>query len=219
MPTPQRHVLLVEDNREWAESLRAAVQLDGPAVTLAASGPAALGHLAHQAPPDAILLDLLLPGMDGWEVYGQLRRTPALRDVPVVVMTGARALPEALLGGVAGFLHKPARVEPFLTHVRAQLGTVLGSRTPTPLALEVPEASALAIAALAAPTRHAVRAHLARAAELAADELPLASAWLRALPGPRPELLLSVGGVHAVLGLDAAARRLTVHEVLAAQAG
>ena len=80
-------VLLVEDNPAAAEGLRELLALWGHEVSFAADGETALRAAAGE-PPDVVLLDLGLPGMDGFEVARRLRRLPGLADVLLVAVTG-----------------------------------------------------------------------------------------------------------------------------------
>jgi len=91
-PEPQElsgplQVLLVEDNPAAAEGLRELLALWGHEVSFAADGETALRAAAGE-PPDVVLLDLGLPGMDGFEVARRLRRQPGLEDVLLVAVTG-----------------------------------------------------------------------------------------------------------------------------------
>jgi signal transduction histidine kinase/CheY-like chemotaxis protein len=79
-------LLVVEDDVTTREIVRQAMEREGWAVTEAENGRVALARLA-EARPDAIVLDLLMPEMDGFEFLGELRRDDAWRDVPVLVLT------------------------------------------------------------------------------------------------------------------------------------
>ncbi|MFV0442189.1 MAG: response regulator [Planctomycetaceae bacterium] len=78
------------------------------------------GHYCRAPQPDLVLLDLMLPGKDGRTLLAELRDTPALAQIPVVLMTGT-ASEEQALGrehlDVQGFLTKPVDLEKFLTLV------------------------------------------------------------------------------------------------------
>ncbi|QEL17686.1 response regulator [Limnoglobus roseus] len=74
-------VLIVDDNPDAADSLATILALKGYPVRTAYNGPDAL-KMAAEAPPDVVLLDLLMPGMDGWEVANHLAAT---RPRPVMV--------------------------------------------------------------------------------------------------------------------------------------
>jgi signal transduction histidine kinase len=83
----QRRILLVDDNVDSADSLGMLLQLNGFDVHLAHDGPTAL-EAARSVRPDAVVLDIGLPGMDGYEVARRLRNTPSTHDVLLVAVTG-----------------------------------------------------------------------------------------------------------------------------------
>jgi signal transduction histidine kinase/CheY-like chemotaxis protein len=83
---PSRRILLVEDDETTRTMTQRALQRDGWSVTQAENGRIALARVAEQR-PDAILLDLMMPEMDGFEFLVELRRQMAWRDIPVVVLT------------------------------------------------------------------------------------------------------------------------------------
>jgi DNA-binding response OmpR family regulator len=79
-------VLLVDDDPVITRLLEVNFRLDGFKVGIASRGDAALER-ARAVPPDAIVLDVMLPGLDGFEVARQMRAIPNLKDVPVVFLT------------------------------------------------------------------------------------------------------------------------------------
>ncbi|MBI3947388.1 MAG: PAS domain-containing protein [Armatimonadetes bacterium] len=82
-----RKILLVEDNADAAEVLGMLLEAEGHEVVVAHDGPAAV-HLAEAYLPEAALIDIGLPGMDGYEVARRLRRNPALNGTKLVALTG-----------------------------------------------------------------------------------------------------------------------------------
>jgi signal transduction histidine kinase/CheY-like chemotaxis protein len=80
-------ILIAEDNRDSAESLRMLLQLCGYDVTVAASGPEAV-KAAAATHPDIVLCDIGLPGMDGFAVAGELRRNPDTAKARLIAVTG-----------------------------------------------------------------------------------------------------------------------------------
>ena len=87
MSTGPIRVLIVEDNRDSAESLRDLLELSGCAVALAHSGSEALGA-ARQFRPEVILCDLGLPGMNGYQVAAQIREDPSLNNTQLIAVSG-----------------------------------------------------------------------------------------------------------------------------------
>jgi PAS domain S-box-containing protein len=84
---PGVRILIVEDNRDAAESLRDLLELQGCTVALAYSGPAAVA-VARQFQPEVVLCDIGLPGMDGHQVAAALRSDPALARVHLIALSG-----------------------------------------------------------------------------------------------------------------------------------
>jgi CheY-like chemotaxis protein/two-component sensor histidine kinase len=82
-----RRVLIVEDNRDLAESLAMVLRLWGHDVTVAFDGPAAL-TAARARPPEVVFLDIGLPFLDGFEVARRMRQEPKLRKARIVAITG-----------------------------------------------------------------------------------------------------------------------------------
>ena len=80
-------VLLVEDDRAIVNSLADALRGEGFLVAIAENGREALELLRGGLRPFAIILDLMMPVMDGWDFRNEQLRDPALRDIPVVVIT------------------------------------------------------------------------------------------------------------------------------------
>ena len=87
--SPSRRVLIVEDDAAICSSLSEALQDEGFNVTTAKNGSEALDLLRTAPPPSAIVLDLMMPVMDGWDFRNEQLRNPALKDIPVVVVTAA----------------------------------------------------------------------------------------------------------------------------------
>jgi CheY-like chemotaxis protein len=77
--------------------------------------------LAEEAAPQAILLDIMMPGIDGWELLGRLRSHPNLRDVPVLVCTILPQEKLAMALGAAAFVRKPFNREVLLAALKAQM--------------------------------------------------------------------------------------------------
>jgi CheY-like chemotaxis protein len=80
-------ILAVEDHADTAASLAELLRLYGHEIVVAGDGAEAI-HQAEMNPPDVVLLDIGLPGMDGWEVARRLQQLPAARKPLLVAMTG-----------------------------------------------------------------------------------------------------------------------------------
>jgi CheY-like chemotaxis protein len=80
-------ILIVEDQADTRETLATLLELAGYAVACAANGQEALDYLRHGASPDVILLDLNMPVMNGWAFRQEQRESPALAQIPVVIVS------------------------------------------------------------------------------------------------------------------------------------
>ncbi|HKI31347.1 MAG TPA: response regulator [Gemmataceae bacterium] len=106
---PGKGVLVVDDDWQTRYALRMALEAAGYAVREAANGEDALRLLQREPLPDVILLDMVMPVMNGWEFRQQQAREPLLANIPVVVFSAAyEAAPRAAESlGVARVLFKP----------------------------------------------------------------------------------------------------------------
>ncbi|MCP5060248.1 MAG: response regulator [bacterium] len=107
-PGAELVVLVADDDPNAVDLLARPLQEAGTKVVTASSGQEGL-KLAQSLPPAAITLDVLMPGMDGWEVLRELKADPVTRDIPVIMvtMTDDRSLGYAL--GATEFLTKPVQ--------------------------------------------------------------------------------------------------------------
>jgi len=119
---PALRVLVVEDNQDAADSLRLLVSLWGHDVRVAHDGPAAIA-IARQFQPHAVLLDIGLPGMDGWQVGAALLELPATSTAFLLAVSGLGSsddLEHSLEAGLHGYMLKPvdpAELEGLLGHL------------------------------------------------------------------------------------------------------
>jgi two-component system response regulator MprA len=115
-------VLVVDDERAVRDSLKRALELEGYDVALATDGNDALQKLDDDAQPDAVILDVLMPGTDGLEVSRTLRRSG--NTVPVLMLTARAEVGDRVAGLDAGaddYLTKPFALEELLARLRALL--------------------------------------------------------------------------------------------------
>jgi two-component system, OmpR family, response regulator MprA len=115
-------ILVVDDERAVRDSLRRALELQGYEVELAGDGAEALARLAENGQPDAVVLDILMPGIDGLEVCRQIRRRGS--SVPVLMLTARDAVGDRVEGLDAGaddYVVKPFALEELLARLRALL--------------------------------------------------------------------------------------------------
>ena len=110
-------VLIVEDDADLREMMAQLLSLEGYRTETASNGRDALRYLERGDPPDVILLDLMMPIMDGWEFRRRQVQNPHIAGVPVVVLSALDPARAADLGGTA-FLKKPLDFDRLLELVR-----------------------------------------------------------------------------------------------------
>jgi PAS domain S-box-containing protein len=132
---PAPLVLVVEDDLHAGDLLGHFLKESGYRVAHAATGAQALA-LAKSLKPDAITLDILLPGEDGLAILGQLKGGPSTKQIPVVVVsiTDHRDLGFSL--GAVDWLMKPVQRTGFIESVRRAIGTMPEDHTPTVLVVD-----------------------------------------------------------------------------------
>ena len=119
-------VLVVEDDKDIADLIAHYLQKAGHTVDSAASGTAALRHVKDSA-PDLILLDLMLPGMDGLLVCQTLRSDPATASIPIIMLTARGEESERVTGlelGADDYVTKPFSPRELIARVAALLRRV-----------------------------------------------------------------------------------------------
>lgn len=122
MSTQVYRVLAVDDVPDNLFLLQTILEMEGFVVDVATSGSTAL-HKIKTAPPDLILLDVMMPEMNGYEVTQQIRQDDSLPSIPILLITAydeAAAL-RGLELGANDFIRKPIDFNELLTRVRAYL--------------------------------------------------------------------------------------------------
>jgi signal transduction histidine kinase/CheY-like chemotaxis protein len=150
LPTGTEHtalgptLLVIEDDAQSAELLRISLEGGGFSVTVAGDGDAGL-EAARQLRPAAIVLDLLLPGVSGWDVLNRLKDDATLADIPVVIVSMLDERGRGYALGAAGYLVKPVGRQELLGTLRPLTGAASGNGAPVkvlaidddPVALEL----------------------------------------------------------------------------------
>jgi CheY-like chemotaxis protein len=123
-------ILIVDDDSDIRKSLSDFLEDEGYKVTAAANGRSALDLLRAGIRPAVILLDLMMPGMDGWDFRQAQLQDPAIASVPVVVVTASGFSPEAIRAqfNPAGFVSKPIQPTMLLEAIDTSLRGVRGTR-------------------------------------------------------------------------------------------
>ena len=113
-------VLLIDDDPELLAMLRLVLEREGLAVTVSESGQDGLRE-AHRSQPDLIILDIMMPKMDGWTTCNRLRQKC---EVPIILLTASAGAQQAVKGpstGADDFVSKPFYVDELVARVRAVL--------------------------------------------------------------------------------------------------
>jgi DNA-binding response OmpR family regulator len=119
----RRKILVVEDDPDQLEIIRLSLKAAGFAIGTAANGTDALVK-TRSISPDLIILDLMLPGLNGFDVCESLRRDPATASVPIIMLTGMRSQFGRFAGlesGADDFLLKPFDPEQLISKVEKLL--------------------------------------------------------------------------------------------------
>ncbi len=125
LPPHRRPVLVVDDEEQNRVLLRDWLEAHGHLTIEAENGEEAL-RSAAQAPPDAILLDVSMPGLDGFEVCRRLKGDPRTASIPILMVTALSERDQRLKGieaGATDFLNKPVDLQDLLLRVRNALQT------------------------------------------------------------------------------------------------
>ncbi|HLW02867.1 MAG TPA: response regulator transcription factor [Ktedonobacterales bacterium] len=128
-PTAQKRILVVDDESSIRDVLTRYLEREGYRVEVAADGPAALHATAHTA-PDLIVLDLMLPGLDGLEVCHRLR---AVSMVPIIMLTARDEEADKVRGFTTGaddYITKPFSPAELVLRIKAVLRRVEAAITP-----------------------------------------------------------------------------------------
>jgi len=128
---PVGQILVVDDERDLVWSLRHSLAEEGYEVFTAYSGEQALDIIGKQR-PDIVILDVVMPGLNGWEVCRQLRQDPTLASVPVLFLTVRRDVQDRIKGleeGADDYLAKPFDLGELKARVKALLRRTQSSPT------------------------------------------------------------------------------------------
>ena len=127
-----KRILCIEDHPEMIELVKLILGRRGFEVEGAVGGKEGIDAMTEN-PPDLILLDLMMPDVDGWEVYRQIKATAALKDCPVVVITAKAQGIDRVLGlhiaGVDDYITKPFGPQELIESVERFLGPANGGET------------------------------------------------------------------------------------------
>lgn len=127
-PLPEERnpvMLVIDDDETLVKLLHTVFQLEGFVLRTAGNRAEIVDAFAEEPPPDFILLDVMLPDIDGFEVLGRIRSHPVVKNVPVVMLTAKATREDVVNGlylGADGYVTKPFEIEVLMTAVRTVLG-------------------------------------------------------------------------------------------------
>jgi DNA-binding response OmpR family regulator len=127
----QARIMVVDDDPDTVTILARYLQREGFATVEALSGPQCL-KLVGETHVDVILLDLMMPEMDGFEVVRALKNNPATAEIPIIMVTARdyiESRSEGMRVGVSDFLAKPVFRKQLANRIKAQLDTIATARS------------------------------------------------------------------------------------------
>ncbi len=130
-----KHILVVDDDRNLRKIIATNLELAGYSVTAAESGDAALAALDDMQ-PDLVLLDIMMPGRDGYETARAIRRHPVNANVPIIMLSAKSEIEDKVIAFEAGaddYLTKPFGPQELLARVRAKIRRIETDATLSPL--------------------------------------------------------------------------------------
>ncbi|OLP62354.1 DNA-binding response regulator [Xaviernesmea oryzae] len=129
--SPRDIILIVDDSPETLGFLTDALEQSGFSVLIATSGRAAI-NVVDRITPDLILMDAVMPGMDGFDTCRTLKRQPAIAPVPVIFMTGlteTEHVVHALESGGVDYLTKPINIDELRARIRVHLSNARSAQS------------------------------------------------------------------------------------------
>jgi DNA-binding response OmpR family regulator len=126
MTEPGKRIVYFEDDNDMVELVRIILSREGFQVDGVAEGQVGI-ELIKEVLPDAILLDLMLPDMDGWEIFRRLKLDPSTAEIPVIVVTAKAQSIDKVLGleiaKVDEYISKPFRPNELVERVNKVLNS------------------------------------------------------------------------------------------------
>lgn len=119
----KQHILVVDDDKEVVRLMRAYLEQSGYDVLVAYNGESAL-HIMRRECPDLVLLDLMLPDRDGWDITRIMRNDPNLMHTPIIMLTARVSDTDKIVGlelGADDYVTKPYNPREVVSRVRARL--------------------------------------------------------------------------------------------------
>ncbi|MBD1841136.1 response regulator [Coleofasciculus sp. FACHB-64] len=117
-----KRILLVDDLEDNVSLLEEILAEEGYEIDSARNGKSALAKI-EASPPDLVLMDAMMPGMDGYEVTRRIRENPQLPFIPILMITASESanIPQGLELGANDFIRKPIDFEELMARIKASL--------------------------------------------------------------------------------------------------
>jgi CheY-like chemotaxis protein len=117
--TPTKQVMIVDDDNDIRDAISQILEYEGYEVLQASNGQEGIDRLRDQQKPGLILLDLMMPVMNGWQFRTELQSNPILKEIPVVILSADGNIQQKSENiGVAGYLKKPIQLDTLLDTVK-----------------------------------------------------------------------------------------------------
>ena len=146
LSTDDKSILIIEDDPVFLKTLKDLAQEKGFKILVAGDGETGL-HLADYYQPSAIILDVGLPGIDGWNVMARIKESSKTRHIPVHFISGTEKARDAIRMGAVGYLLKPVSMEQ-INQVFATIENLIDARVKKLMVLEGNEIESSRIKAL-----------------------------------------------------------------------
>ena len=128
MSDPKKSILIVDDEEDVLTLLQLVFETNGFIARTASNGKAAVAS-AYESPPDVILLDVMMPEMDGWQVLRSLKGDERTRHIPVAMLSARAERRDKMIGlqeGAEGYIGKPFSTAEVVREVQS----LINGRTP-----------------------------------------------------------------------------------------
>ena len=128
----KKRILVVDDDKEVVRLMRGYLEQSGYEVLVAYNGESAM-HIMRRDNPDLVLLDLMLPDRDGWDVTRTVRNDPKLMHIPIIMLTARVSDTDKIVGlelGADDYVTKPYNPREVVARVRARLRVQTGGQEP-----------------------------------------------------------------------------------------
>lgn len=124
MENIKKRILVVDDETEQVDLVKKRVEVEGYDVVAAYDGEEALNRVREKR-PDLIILDIMLPGMNGHEICASLQADNQFRDIPIIMLTAqgrAEDIKRGMDGGAVSYMQKPFKMEVLLGIIKGVIG-------------------------------------------------------------------------------------------------